>query len=126
MSQETTKIEKLEVAPPLRLVGMTWVSMIIIYFLPSAVWAIVLKVIIGIFIFSVIRGSFFPIWKRYETMGAFVTMQAVWFAGLLWIPESLSFLRYVFVFLIILGFATKFKQIKHINQGKGPDLNPNL
>ena len=124
--KKVSEVERLEVEPPLRLVGMTWVSMTIIYFLPSAVWAIILKIIIGIFIFATIRGSFFPIWKRYETMGAFVTMQSVWFAGLLWIPESLSFLRYVFGFLIILGIATKFKQIKHINQGKGPYLNKNL
>ncbi len=118
----TEKNEKIEVGPCLRLVGMTWIPMLIIYFLPSAIWAIVTKIFLGIFIFVVIRGAFQPIWDRYSTMGAFVTMQALWFAGLLWIPDSLSFLRYVFTFLIVLGFFTKLKQIRHINKGLGPDL----
>jgi hypothetical protein len=120
MEQAIPGVERLEVGPPLRLVGMTWAAILIIYFLPMTVWAIVLKIILGIFIFAVIRGSFYPMWKNYGNMGAFVTMQAIWFAGLLWIPEALSFLRFVFGLLIILGIVTIFKQIKHINKGMGP------
>ena len=120
------KKEKLEVGPALRLVGMTWVSMLIIYFLPLTVWAIMLKIILGLFVLVVIRGSFQPIWDRYETMGAFVTMQAVWVAGLFWISPFFHPLQYIFIFLIVLGMATKFKQIKHINSGLGSSLNPNL
>lgn len=126
MTQENTKEEKLEVGPALRLVGMTWVPMLIIYFLPSTTWALVLKIILGLFIIAVIRGSFQPIWDKYETMGAFVTMQAVWFAGLFWISPFFQPLQYIFIFLIVLGMATKFKQIRHINNGLGPNLNPNL
>lgn len=121
--EKILETEKLELGPPLRLAGISWVLILVIFLLPSTVWATVLKIILGIFLFGTIRGSFYPIWDRYETMGAFVTMQVVWFAGLLWIPESLSFLRYLFIFLIVLGIATKCKQIKHINEGKGARLN---
>ena len=125
MERDQLKNEKLEIGPPLRLMGMTWLPMLIIFFLPSTVWAIVFKIVLGLFVIGVITAAFQPLWDRYETMGAFVTMQALWFAGLLWIPESLSFLTYVFSFLIILGIATKFKQIKRINKGLGPDLRHN-
>ena len=125
MQKNNLEAGKLEVAPSLRLVGMTWIPIIIIYLLPQTTWGFILKAVLLLFVVIVIVGSFSSFWDRYETMGAFVTMQTVWLAGFLWIPNSLSFLRYVFVFLIILGIATKFKQIGHINKGLGADLRKN-
>jgi len=116
----------LEIAPAFRLVGMIWISILIIYFLPASFWFFVFKIILGLFIIVTIKGSFHPMWDEYETMGAFVTMQAVWFFGLIWIPWNMFSYSYLFhfilTFLIVIGFATKIKQIKNINKGLGPDL----
>lgn len=117
--------EKLELAPPMRLVGMTWAILLIIYFLPPTTWAVILKIILGLFLLVIIRGSFSAFWERYATMGAFVTMQTAWFVGLLWTPSHFNFIRYIFVVLIILGIFTKVRQIRHINKGYGPDLSKN-
>lgn len=122
--KKATENDKLEIGPPLRLIGMIWIAMVFIYFLPFTIWAIVIKIILGLWVLIVIASSFKPFWDRYVTMGAFVTLQALWFAGLLWISEPI-FLRYIFLFLIIIGVGAKFKQIKHINDGQGPELNKN-
>lgn len=126
MENISPETDRLRIGPPLRLMGLTWVLMFIIYFLPSAFWAVALKIFLWIFVIVVVRAAFQPVWNRYATMGAFVTMQALWFAGLLWIPESFSFLRYIFSFLIVLGIFTKNAQIKKINEGLGPDLRKNI
>ncbi len=108
--------------PPLRLMGIGWVCLLIIYFLPLVWWGILLKVLAAISLFAVIKASWHPIWNSYVTMGAFVVMQTVWFAGILWTPGSFVFMKYIFGFLIVLGILTKYKQIKHIKKGLSPDL----
>ena len=81
--------------------------------------------ILGIFVFVVIVGSFGPIWDEYETMGAFVTLETLWFAGMLWTPNSWWCFRLLFGFLLVLGIETKFRQIDHINKSLGADLRKN-
>lgn len=116
--------EKLEIGPPLRYIGMNYIAMVFIYFLPFTIWAVIIKIILCFWVLIVIASSFKPFWSRYVTMGAFVTLQSAWFAALLWISEPI-FLRYIFLFLIITGVVAKFKQIKNINNGMGPNLRQN-
>jgi hypothetical protein len=116
------KSQRVDMGAPLRLVVMGWTALLLLYFLPLIWWGIILKFLSGIFLVALIIGSFQPVWDRYVTMGAFLTMQVAWFALFLWVPDYLVFLRYVLSLLIVLGIFTKFKQIQHINKGLGPDL----
>jgi len=125
IDSDLTKDKRVEVGAPLRLMGMGYACLLLIYFLPLVWWGIILKVLFGIFLIVVIKGSFHPMWDQYETMGAFVTLQTIWFAGFLWVPDHFLFLRYIFGFLIVLGILTKYKQIEHINKGLGPNLKRN-
>lgn len=114
---------QLDIWPPFRLIGMSWTALLVIYFLPNSTWALIIKFILGLFILIVVRGSFQPIWNEYATMGAFVTMQTIWFIGLLWTPTSFWYFHILFTFLIVLGIKTKIYQIKNINKGLSPKLN---
>jgi len=107
----------------MRMLGMTCVPLLVISFLPLSGWGYVGIVILGLWILMTLRGAFHPTWDEYETIGAFVTLGTLTFAGVIWTPESWWWLRLVFGFLFVTGIATKFKQIDHINKGLGPDLS---
>jgi|SRR3989344_202412 len=113
----------LDIWPPFRLVGISWTLLLVIFFLPDPTWAIILKVLLGLCLLMVVFASFQPMWDKYVTMGAFVTIQILWFIGLLWTPAQFWYFRWIFIFLIILGIKTKIHQIKHINTGLGADLS---
>ena len=115
---------QLDIWPPFRLIGMSWVLLIIIFLLPNQTWGITLKLLLGAYLlFAIIRGSFHQMWDEYVSMGAFVTMQTIWFIGILWTSNSFWYFKLLFAFLIILGIKTKLHQIKNINKGLGAKLN---
>lgn len=114
---------QLDIWPPFRLVGMSWTLILIIFFLPNQTWAFVIKILLGLGVLIIIRASLQPLWDEYKTMGAFVTMQILWFIGILWTPEQFWYIHLLFSFLIVLGIRTKIHQINHINKGLGADLS---
>lgn len=107
--------EKLSKLIPIRFMGMSWVPLIVIYWLPTYWWGYILKIILAIWILGVIKSSFSPMWEKYETLGAFVTLNTIWLTAILWIHNP-SWISYVFSFLIVLGFMTKFHQIDKSNK----------
>jgi hypothetical protein len=109
--------------PPFRLIGMSWILLLIIFFLPNQIWGLILKTLFGFFLFGVVYGAFQKIWEEYATMGAFVAMQTIWFAGLLWTPIEFWYINLLFAFLIMLGIKTKIYQIRNINKGLGSKIN---
>ncbi|MFA6285548.1 MAG: hypothetical protein WC643_03425 [Parcubacteria group bacterium] len=114
---------QLDFFPPFRLIGMSWILLLAIFFLPNQIWGLILKIILGFFLFVVVYGSFHKMWEEYVTMGAFVTMQTMWFAGFLWTPMKFWYFNLLFAFLIVLGIKTKIYQIRNINKGLGPKIN---
>jgi hypothetical protein len=107
--------EKLTIAAPVRLMILSWVPLFGIYQLPSTLWAWLIKAVLVLFIISVIHASMAPMWDAYENMNAFVTMQLLWFAGILWLPDSFVALKYVCGFLIVLGLATMKSHVSTVN-----------
>jgi len=114
--------EKLEKGPPLMLLGMTCFPILVTAMLPYSFWGYIGMVALGGFALIVVTGSFDQNWDKYETMGAFVTLGTIWFTGLVWVPLSWWWLRFLLGFLFLTGIAAKFKQIDHINNGLGADL----
>lgn len=96
---------------PIRFILMTWVSLIVIYWLPNPWWGIALKVLLGIWILYMFMSSFSPMWKEYKYLFAFVVFNNLWLAGILWINKP-SWLIYIFALLIVLTFLTEYKAMK--------------
>ncbi len=113
-------------APPLWLIGMTCAALVVIAFLPFTFWGYVGMTLLGLFVLVVIRGSFQPIWDEYKTMGAFVTLETIWFAGMFWAPLHWEWFHFLFGFLFLIGIVAKFRQIDRINKGLGPDLRKDI
>lgn len=110
--------KKIESSPPLRMMIMTWLLLLVIYFTPlNGLW-IILKIFLSLYLIGVILNSFrAPIWEEYETMGAFITMQTLWFAGILWMPNTYFYIKFILGFLICLGIGTMLNMIKTKNEG---------
>mgnify|MGYP001559533676 FL=1 len=105
---------QLEKMVPIRLTMFAWIPIIIWFFLPSLWWTIIIKLLIIIWEIVVFKAAFSSIWYKYEHLGAFISMNVLWFILLL-ITKS-NWLSYIFGFLIVIGFATQFKQIDDINK----------
>lgn len=99
---------------PFRITAFTWIPILIIYALPVSWWGILLKVFIFFFLCVVIRGTFSPYWNELQFFGAFVTMNSLLFAGILWFGDSI-WVVYILSVLIVVGLGTILHQIDKAN-----------
>lgn len=109
---------KLQKIIPIRYVVSSWVPLLLIAVLPSSPLLYLLKFVFVIWIVLNVVSSFRDYWKDYETLGAFVTINTVLFAAMLFFNLP-SWLGTLFVCEFFLSFATMFRHIDKFNRGSG-------
>lgn len=100
---------------PIRFIGMTWVPLIAIYWLPNPWWGITLKIILGLWILNTLRASFDQMWNEYDHLFAFVVFNNLYLAGILWLQKP-SWLIYISSLLIVVAFSVMYKHINDHNK----------
>lgn len=108
--------EKLTKMVPIRYIGMTWISLIIIAALPTGLFFTLIKTVLFFWVIITVISSWNNNWiiKGYQTLGAFVTQNTVLFAIILFFNLP-SWVDSLLILWMIIGFQTKFSQIKEAN-----------
>lgn len=104
--------------PLLRLISLTFVPIIALYFVPFTWWGVLLHIVGFIWILLTFRASLAPMWDEYETATAYLIQETILFAVLvnLYKFDIVNFYIYLIIlFLMWLGHAT---MIKHVERSK--------
>ena len=108
-------IENLSRMVPVRLVMMAYVPLFLTSLLSNNWLGLTLKILSILWALIPIKAAFSSMWEKYEFLGAFVTLNTIWFAILVF-ANGPGWLNFVLGFLIVIGFGTMFKHIGRINK----------
>ncbi len=108
--------ERLDKMVPIRLIGMAWVPLFLTSFLSNNWLGIGLKALSLLWVFIPIKSALSPMWDRYGFLGAFVAVDTLLFAILIF-ANGPSWLNFLLGTLIVIGFGTMFWHIDKVNQG---------
>lgn len=112
MNKNNSYLDKLV---PVRMVGIAWFLVSLIWLLPNGLLGLIGRIIVGVALVIVTVASFSETWKEYEFLGAFTVLNILYFAIILF-SRNVDWLVYISVFLIIISFQTIFSHISTKNR----------
>ncbi len=108
-----------KLGPPVRFVTMGVFCILGLIYLPNAWWGIIIKLLLGVWLLGTIKGAFSDAWYKYETLGAFVTIQIAAITATI-VFMNIPVVTFATTAISLLGWIVMIKRIKKANHDKLP------